>query len=324
MTLYITTFAERHIDAAVDLFLTSYRAERRHCQILPPTPFGDETRLWESIAALAETGGVAATEGGDLVGYLFYGYQFPFKGQSTVMVPEIGHAAVPEAADRVYPHMLARIGEAWAEQRASLHILGYLAHDADLETRLYRLGYGQILTERLRDLSAVGADPAIDVELSDDLGTLAALDAEHRRYYTGSPIFVNKPAGDRETLVRDLTEEQARGSAFFVHRRDDKPVAYFVVGPSAQNGEGLLLRATNSAQIRGAYVRPAYRGRGIGRALLDACVRWAGDHGFDRMLVEHESANLPGRAFWSRYFTPFVRYTMRYVELPPQNGGKNL
>ena len=316
MTLHVTAFAARHLDAAVDLFLAIYARERRRCPVLPPVPFGDETQLWESIAALMETGGIAAVENDRLVGYLARGYQFGFKGQPTVMVPEIGHAAARDADAHIYPRMLARIGEAWAEQGANLHILGYLAHDADLELTLYRLGYGQILAERLRELSAVGADPEIDVEQPDDLGTLAALDAEHRRYYAGSPIFVNKPAGDRDTIVRDLTEERERGSAFFVHRRDDEPVAYFVVGPSAQNGEGLLLRATNSAQIRGAYVRPAYRGRGIGRALLDACVRWAGDHGFDRMLVEHESANLPGRAFWSRYFTPFVRYTMRYVELP--------
>jgi hypothetical protein len=51
-------------------------------------------------------------------------------------------------------------------------------------------------------------------------------------------------------------------------------------------------------------------------ALLNACIRWAADRGFDRLLVEHESANLPGRAFWGRHFTPFVRYAMRYIELP--------
>jgi GNAT superfamily N-acetyltransferase len=316
--MIITDFSERHLDAAADLFRAAYRAERRHGPILPPTPFGDGTRLWEAIAALAETGGVAAIEDGSLVGYLFRGYPFEFKGQATVMVPEIGHAAASEAPAETHPRMLARVGETWAAQRSNLHILGYLAHDADLEMTLYRLGYGQILTERLRDLSAVGSAPEIDVEQPDDLGPLAALDAEHRRYYAGSPIFVNKPSGDRDAILRDLDEERERGSVFFIHSRDGHPVAYFVVGPSAQNGEGLLLRATNSAQIRGAYVQPAYRGQGIGRALLDACVGWAADHGFDRMLVEHESANLPGRAFWGRHFTPFVRYTMRYVELPEE------
>jgi GNAT superfamily N-acetyltransferase len=316
--MQITEFLERHLDEATDLFLKVYRQERRHCRTLPSMPFGDETRLWEGIAALAETGGVAAFEDGTLIGYLFHGYQFTFKGQTTVMVPEIGHAAALNASTAIYPKMLAHVGNFWSEQRASLHILGYLAHDADLETLLYRFGYGQILTERLRDLSAVGSGPEIDVEEGDDLDALAALDAEHRRYYAGSPIFVNKPAGDRETIIRDLDEERERGSVFFVHSRDGHPVGYFVVGPSAPDGEGLLLRATNSAQIRGAYVQPAYRSQGIGRALLDTCLRWADAQGFDRLLVEHESANLPGRAFWGRYFTPFVRYTMRYVELPEE------
>ena len=60
--MHITDFAAAHLDAAVDLFRTVYGAERRDCPILPPTPFGDATRLWEAIAALAGTGGVAALE----------------------------------------------------------------------------------------------------------------------------------------------------------------------------------------------------------------------------------------------------------------------
>jgi GNAT superfamily N-acetyltransferase len=317
--MHITEFTAEHLDAAVDLFRTTYRAERRDCAILPPTPFGDADRLWEAVAALAGTGGVAALKGDELIGYAFHGYHFAFKGQTTAMVPEIGHAAAPGTADRVYPRMLARLGETWAAQRAGLHILGYLAHDAALETLLYRFGYGQILTERLRDLSPVddaGSRTGLAVHVQDDLNALVALDAEHRAYYAGPPIFVNKPSGDRDAILRDLEAERDQGSTFFVHRRDGAPVGTFVVGPSAQDGEGLLLRATHSAQVRGAYVQPAYRGRGIGRALLDACIRWAADRGFDRLLVEHESANLPGRAFWGRHFTPFVRYAMRYVELP--------
>ncbi len=316
MTLSLVNISEQHIDQAVDRFREVYSIERRHCPMLPPVPLGDETRLQEGIAALAGTGGVAAIEDGQLIGYACHGYRFTFKDQTTSMVPEIGHAAAPGTAARVYPRMLAQLGETWADTRTHLHILGYLAHNAELERTLYRLGYGQILTERLHDLSPLDADPEIAVHQPDDLTDLAALDAEHRRYYAGSPIFVNKPVGAPDAIVRDLRAERERGSAFLVHSRDGAPVAYAVVGPSAQDGEGLLLRATHTAQIRGAYVQPAYRDQGIGRALLAACIRWARDRDFDRLLVEHESANRPGRAFWSRYFTPFVRYTMRYVELP--------
>lgn len=41
---------------------------------------------------------------------------------------------------------------------------------------------------------------------------------------------------------------------------------------------------------------------------------WARDAGFDRMFVEHETANLEGGAFWRRHFSPYLVFSMRYVD----------
>jgi GNAT superfamily N-acetyltransferase len=86
--------------------------------------------------------------------------------------------------------------------------------------------------------------------------------------------------------------------------------------PPIVAGEGLLIRHTNAAAVHTAFVRPQYRGRCIGAALLNAAIACAADAGFDRLFVEHESANILGARFWSRRFKPSVRFAMGLVELP--------
>jgi GNAT superfamily N-acetyltransferase len=63
-----------------------------------------------------------------------------------------------------------------------------------------------------------------------------------------------------------------------------------------------------------AYVRAEARGRGIGTALLAACVEWPRQGRYARLFVEHETANISGAGFWSRHFSPYLYVSMRYVD----------
>jgi hypothetical protein len=49
-------------------------------------------------------------------------------------------------------------------------------------------------------------------------------------------------------------------------------------------------------------------------ALLNACIGWARAQNFERLMVEHETANLLGSAFWGRHFSPYLTFSMRCVE----------
>ena len=47
-------------------------------------------------------------------------------------------------------------------------------------------------------------------------------------------------------------------------------------------------------------VSPAYRGRGVGKLLLEACVRGLGSAGLKRGIILVEGKNSLGREFWLR------------------------
>jgi GNAT superfamily N-acetyltransferase len=57
----------------------------------------------------------------------------------------------------------------------------------------------------------------------------------------------------------------------------------------------------------GAYIEPAYRGRGIGRTLLSKCVEWCQLNEIPWIHVDFESANILARPFWLRFFTETMR-----------------
>jgi GNAT superfamily N-acetyltransferase len=187
------------------------------------------------------------------------------------------------------------------------------ANDLALRDTLYQLGFGAFLIERLRDLSAVDAAPGVEVVEERDFQTIAGIDADHRRYYRGSPIFLMKD--DSPAAVRSaLAAHQDRGDALFVYRQDGRSKGYFVVGHCAGKNQGFLLQGSGTAQVLSAYAEPEVRGRGVGRALLGACVQWASRQGCSRLLVEHETANLSGSRFWQRHFDPYLCFSTRYVE----------
>jgi GNAT superfamily N-acetyltransferase len=93
-----------------------------------------------------------------------------------------------------------------------------------------------------------------------------------------------------------------------------------MVGHCAGKNQGFLLRDSGTAQVLSAYAEPEVRGRGVGRALLGACLQWASRQGCSRLLVEHETANISGSRFWQRHFDPYLCFSMRYVEDCEQAG----
>lgn len=72
------------------------------------------------------------------------------------------------------------------------------------------------------------------------------------------------------------------GDEFFVYYENSKPAGCFIAGKSAAEAEDFLLRNTNTAQIKSAFVKPSIRGKGIGGALLQQAVKWEKEKGFIR------------------------------------------
>jgi len=111
-----------------------------------------------------------------------------------------------------------------------------------------------------------------EVALHRDLRLRALQDSPDSFGETFADAFV-RPLEHWETLTRSVTEPSAQ-VMLLACRGDD------VVG----SAYGLLDRTrADAGWVGGMWVDPAWRRRGVGRALLEGVVAWAGERGLGRL-----------------------------------------
>lgn len=313
MAYQIQDFSEEHIDSAAEIFFKSFLCEKEENDILPVEKIKDSRIITTSLKSKTNNPGVAVVQGNELIGYMVTGANFDFKGQKSALISEYGHGAVKVNRDEIYKQMYMRLSAEWIKNGIHLHIIGHFSGDQELKETLFQLGFGAILSEKIRDLTSVkkSNDPRIKYE--NNPAKILEIQLEHNEYYRHGPIFIRKD-GDPEKILAELMQHRANGDEFIVYRENNETLGYFVVGESNKNGEGFLLQDTNTAQVKSAYVKPFLRGKGIGTSLLDESINWAKRRGFERLFVEHETANYYGGNFWTKRFSPYLYFSMRYID----------
>lgn len=315
----LKTLNSRGIQNALDLFLRVYEKEREACGDLPHRDFLDREILKESLAKRVEANpSVALFRDGELTAFMICGEYFLFKGLKAAFVPEYGHAVVPELSPEekkgIYEELYRALSSHWPAEKAQLHIIGHLAHDESLKETLFQLGFGSILCERVRKAEAFGPGGENgNIFRETDPAALLSIWKEHNGYYREPPVFLSKTSDEGE-IASVIRRRFDRGDAAFVCRDDSEITGFVMVGKSADGEEGFVLQNTNSAELKIAYIKKNSRGQGMGAQLLNRAVSWAAAQGYDRIMVEHETANVTGSRFWQRYFSPYLHFSMRYVE----------
>jgi GNAT superfamily N-acetyltransferase len=302
-----------HLELATELFIGNYKREQEKSPLLPSRVIAEPEWIYHALEARLVNPGVAVVEHNQLFAYMVTGLQFPWKGQQAAFVPEYCHSAVEEQKQELYQRMYMHLSQEWIKDHIHLQMIGYFAHDTILQETLYQLGFGAILAERLRDCSALKQPREVVIQEEKDVSKLVNIQIEHNDYYSKAPIFILKPTSPGEVL--DELEDHARqGDVFLVYYEQEEPCAYMIVGNSTVDGEGFLLQNTNTAQIKSAFAKPDMRSKGIGKALLQRAIEWSQAQGYERIFVEHETANFSGSIFWQKHFHPYIYFSMRYID----------
>ncbi len=126
---------------------------------------------------------------------------------------------------------------------------------------------------------------------------------------------------DAQTLVEELEAHLATlypvtsRHGFSVDKLLREGVAFFLsrVDGQAAGCGGVLLVGSDYAELKRMYVRPNYRGQGLGRQMLDHLVEYAREHGLSIVRLEtgihqREAIALYVRGGFRR-ISPFGPYT---------------
>ena len=313
MSYTLVPLTQEYLEPAVDLFIENYKYEQEHSPLLPSRVIDEPTWIRGVLQTKLANPGVAVVEQNHLLAYMVTDDQFQWKGQQAAIVLEYCHSATVTRKRELYQRMYMHLAQEWVNHHIHLHLIRHFAHDTILQETLYHLGFGAILAERLRDCSAFDKRHDVAISIEQDVSKFINIQTEHNRYYPKAPIFILKPT-ERQEVLAGLEEHAQQGDVFLAYYEQQEPCAYMIIGKSTIDGEGFLLEQTNTAQIKSAYARPEIRGKGIGFALLQRAIQWSQHQGYERIFVEHETANIYGGNFWGKYFSPFVYSSMRYID----------
>jgi GNAT superfamily N-acetyltransferase len=197
-----------------------------------------------------------------------------------------------------------------------VHAITLLAHDQIAEKTWFWNGFGLIVVDAVRPIQPLNMPLPTGLQIrgarSGDAHALAELDAEHCAHYTRSPIFMPpRAASDAAEYTAFLARPK---NSIWLALDGEIPVGF--IRYEAYDFDGVaIVESDDAIAINGAYVRPAYRGRRVAAALLDAALRDYQARGFTFCAVNFESFNPEAAGFWMTYFQPVCLSVARVPEV---------
>ena len=312
----VREFRASDIDEAARLFESSLAQARLLVPLIPQQPeLLEQART--HLNRIADRPGFVAHIEGTVIGYMIEAFTAEqFMGHPTAFsIGLVPFAVAPPTSAIAAQLLYTELSRLWIERGFYAHQLSCFATDQELTGTLFRLGFGMTHFELFRSLDPpIGAVPDITVRYLESEEEVAKIDAEHDRFYPNPPLFwIPHDYFEDKAVENDRRDRVVAGEVEIIAAIAHKQiVAYFTLQKGT--AETTLFEDPGNGQISGAYCRPAFRGRGFGKALLAETVRWARRNGLSRLYVEGESANMYGGSFWWRHFTPAQLVLRRCVD----------
>ncbi len=319
----ILPFQKKDIPAAAALFIAGFKNLRQKLPMLPDRMENPAIVSGLLDRLLAHSAAVAAYEGDRLLGYLGWWLVDGFRGSARKAgyVPEWAHAAVDENKPAVIRALYRRAAGAWAKEGCDTHAITLLASDSQATETWFWNGFGMTVVDAVRATHPLnpGAETAAAIPpgfvlrkaAPEDAECLAVLESEHTHHYEQSPVFmVPFSPIDAGEFRRYLAQPDKH--AWLV--LNGKEPAGYIRFEAKSDGAAEIVTGPGSTACTAAYVRTAYRGRGLSSALLEASQAYFSSQGFHCCSVDFESFNPEAAAFWMRYFEPACFSLVRVPE----------
>ncbi|MBD5130080.1 MAG: GNAT family N-acetyltransferase [Ruminococcaceae bacterium] len=254
---------------------------------------------------------IVSKKGDDIIGYIAWTY-FDFHSERSAFCPIIGHAAIEEDRRTIYHELYNYAAQIWVDDNRFNHLLMIYNDDHALKDMLYDIGFGSHVidayTNTQRSVSEISSKYKISAAYS-DAEMLLELIKESVGFYIGSPIFLKRSVYELNDVI-----EMIKNDNLFVVWDNNTPIG--IMNLSVQTGyniENLTSPNTGLISKAGAYIKPEYRGMGIGKCLLNEVMKRCAEKNIQYLHVCFETANPFANIFWRKHFRPIILSVRRTV-----------
>jgi GNAT superfamily N-acetyltransferase len=297
--LVIDDLGEATVERAAALLAREHAAAR---QVRPELPagFGTAEVCAAALQRLRDSGydGLVATEDGRAVAVMTATVrQHPAGGQYASLSAE-GFAVEPDLADPTGV-LAVTFGDLVSPLIARGVLRYYLVHTAlaRLSEALSNLGFGRSSAYCIQPAAARRRSSAVVVRIAgaEHLETVARLALVEIQHRSAAPMFAPPHAPPLADLVAGHRALHEGGAVHLVAALDGRDVGLLTVELTSPVPR---LCPDGQPYIGPTVTLPGARGKGVGRALVDAALTWAYDHGYQWVSVDFDTANPLSRPFW--------------------------
>lgn len=281
--------------------------------VIPDFLSGGENRIKGYLENQIDQGNAIISQKGNTVtGYIAWKY-FDFHNEKSAFCPIIGHAVIEEDGRTIYQELYNYAAQIWVDDDRFNHLWMIYNDDHALKDMLYDIGFGSHVidayTKVQKPAYRMDCKYKITVAADRDAKALLALIKESVRFYMKSPIFLKRDIYNLDDVI-----DMIKTNHLFVAWDNDAPVG--IMNLSVQTGYNIEnLASTNTGLISkaDAYIKPEYRGMGIGKGLLHEVTMHCVEKNIQYLHVCFETANPFANIFWRKHFKPMILSVRRTV-----------
>lgn len=313
MAMYkISEMKKEEIPELINMWHNQYS---KYCNsaVIPDFLSGGKNSIMMYLENQINHGNAFISKKGDTItGYIAWIY-IDFHNEKSAFCPIIGHATIGEDSQTIYHELYNYAAQLWVKDDRFNHLWMIYNDNYALKDMLYDIGFGSHVidayTKVQKPVFQTNSKYKISMATYSDAEVLLELIKESVHYYLKSPIFLKR--GDYEL---DDVIEIIKMDHLFVAWNNDTPIG--IMNLSVQTGYNIEnLASTNTGLISkvGAYIKPEYRGLGIGTCLLNEVIKHCTEKNIQYVHVCYETANPFANIFWRKHFKPIILSVRRTI-----------
>ena len=281
--------------------------------VIPDFLSGGEKSIMTYLENQINHGNAIIAKKDDVItGYMAWTY-FDFHNEKSAFCPITGHAAIEEDSETIYHELYNYAAQIWVDDDRFNHLWMIYNDDHLLKDMLYDIGFGSHVidayTKIQEPVCRTDSKYKISVAAYNDAEVLLELMKESVHFYIESPIFLKRNDYELDDIIDMIKKDH-----LVVAWDNDLPIG--VMNLSVQIGYNIEnLASTNTGLISkvGAYIKPKYRGLGIGKCMLNEVMKHCTEKNIQYIHVCFETANPFANIFWRKHFKPIILSVRRTV-----------